>query len=68
MTLEEAFIELSNSIDYKEIAKIKDSKGSKHRTWLVRFRKGELKAGALVEILMSNGYEVKANKVTKKKK
>ena len=67
MTLNEAFIELSNSSGYKEIAKTKNSKGGKYRAWLTRFRKGELKSGAMVEILISNGYEVKANKVIKKK-
>ncbi|WP_325402804.1 hypothetical protein [Agriterribacter sp.] len=39
-----------------------------YRIYLNRFRKGELKAGAIVELLMANGYEIKANKVVKKGK
>jgi hypothetical protein len=67
MTLNEAFAEFSNSAGFKEIARLKDSTGSKHRTWLARSKKGQLKAGAIVEILLSNGYEVQANKAKKKK-
>lgn len=67
MTLDEAFIELSNSPGYKEIAKMKDSKGGKYRIWLTRFKAGNLKTGAIVEILISNGYEVIVNRVKKSK-
>jgi hypothetical protein len=45
---------------------MQDSKGKKYRVYAGRFNKGELKAGAIVEILLENGYEVKANKVRKK--
>lgn len=67
MTIEEAFKQLAQSTEFKEIAKIKDPKGGKYRSYLSRYNKGELKAGAIVEILIANGYEVKANKVSKKK-
>lgn len=66
MTLEEAFREFSESTGFKTIAKEKDSLGGKYRSYLSRFKKGELKAGAITEILLANGYEVKANKVRKK--
>lgn len=68
MTLEEAFKELINTQEYKDVAKEKNSLGSKHRTWLTRFKKGELKSGAIVEILIANGYEVTASKAVKKKR
>lgn len=68
MTLEQAFEDLIKSTEFKEIAKARDSKGGKYRSYLSRFNAGQLKAGALVEILMVNGYEVKANKVSKKTK
>ncbi|HTN08862.1 hypothetical protein [Agriterribacter sp.] len=66
MTLEEAFIDFTESEEFKEIAKKKDSFGSKYRIYLNRFRRGELKSGAIVELLMANGYEIRANKVVKK--
>lgn len=65
MTLQEAFQEFSNSAIFKEIAKGRDATGGKYRMYLTRFKKGELKAGAIVEILLANGYEVKANKARK---
>ena len=68
MTLKEAFIDFVNSEDYKEIVKQRDSLGGKYRAYLSRFRKVELKYGAIVEILLANGYEVTANKVVKKKR
>ena len=68
MTLKEAFIDFVNSEDYKEIVKQRDSLGGKYRAYLSRFRKGELKSGAIVEILLANGYEVTANKVVKKRR
>lgn len=68
MTLEEAFVDFVNSNSYKEIVKQRDSLGGKYRAYLSRFKKGELKSGAIVEILLANGYEVIANKVVKKKR
>jgi hypothetical protein len=67
MTLNEAFIQFTESSFFKEIAKEKNSQGGKYRIYLTRFRSGHLKAGAIVEILIANGYEIKANKVIKKK-
>ena len=67
MTLNEAFIELSGSPEYKAIAKEKDSKGGKYRAWLTRFKNDKLKSGAIVEILIASGYQVSANKVVRKK-
>lgn len=67
MTLNEAFNELINSMEFKNIAKAKDAQGSKYRVYLKRFREGKLQTGALVDFLIANGYEIKANKATKKK-
>ena len=66
MTLNEAFIHFIGTPEFKEIAKKKDSLGGKYRIYLKRFREGNLKAGAIVELLIANGYEVKANRVRKK--
>ena len=68
MTLNEAFIDFTGTPEFKEVAKKKDSLGGKYRIYLKRFREGQLKAGAIVELLIANGYEVKANRVSKKKK
>lgn len=68
MTITEAFTELVNSEDFKEIAKVKDSKGGKYRSYLSTYKKGELKVGAMVALLIDHGYEIKAKKVTKKKR
>ena len=67
MTLNEAFQHFINSDNFKEIAKQKNSKGGKYRVYLTRFNSGELKAGAIVDLLIANGYEINAGKATKKK-
>ncbi|MBX3241038.1 MAG: hypothetical protein KIT80_16145 [Chitinophagaceae bacterium] len=66
MTLDEAFLDFVNSERYKEVVKQQDSLGGKYRAYLSRYNKGQLKAGAIVEILLANGYEIKANRVVKK--
>ena len=65
MTIEEAFKQLIKSSEFTEAAK--DIRNGKLRVYLGRFNAGKLKSGAMVELLISNGYEIKANKVTKKK-
>jgi hypothetical protein len=67
MTIQEAFAEFTESADFKEIAKKKTALGNKYRVYLMRFKNEELKAGAIVELLLANGYQVKANKVTKRR-
>jgi hypothetical protein len=67
MTLTEAFIHFTGTPEFKEIAKQKDSLGGKYRIYLKRFKEGQLKTGAIVELLVANGYEVRANKVKKNK-
>lgn len=62
MTLQQAFSELIETTDYKDVAKQKDSIGGKYRIYLSRYKKGLLKSGAIVEILLVHGYEVKADK------
>ena len=68
MTLNEAFIQFSESDAFKEIAKLDNSQGAKYRIYLARFKADKLRSGAIVELLIKNGYEIKANKVVKKKK
>lgn len=67
MTLQEAFSELIETPGYKDVAKQKNSLGGKYRLYLSRFKKGELKAGAIVEILLAHGYVITANKAERKK-
>jgi hypothetical protein len=66
MTIQQAFGELIDSDSFKKIAKGRDKIGNKYRAYTARFKKGELGVGAMVEILLQNGYEVKANKAKKK--
>ncbi|MBN8860419.1 MAG: hypothetical protein J0H29_18660 [Sphingobacteriales bacterium] len=68
MTLEQAFKEFLTSEEYKGVAKQNTALGGKYRVYLTRYNRGELKSGAIVEILLANGYEVTANKVVKKKR
>jgi len=68
MTLDQAFKEFLASEEFKEIAKQNTSIGGKYRVYNLRYNRGELKSGAIVEILLANGYEVTANKVAKKKR
>ena len=67
MTIQEAFMHFTETDRFKEMARKKDSYGGKLRVYLKRFKEGDLKSGAIVELLLANGYEIKANKVTKKK-
>ena len=68
MTLHEAFIQFTESNDFKDIAKQDNSQGAKFRVYLARFNADKLRSGAIVELLIANGYEIKANKVSKKKR
>jgi hypothetical protein len=68
MTLDQAFKEFLASEEFKEIAKQNTPIGSKYRVYNLRYNRGELKSGAIVEILLANGYEVTANKAMKKKR
>lgn len=65
MTLNQAFEELIKSENYKAIAIKRDTTGGKYRLYASRYKRGELKAGAITEILLANGYEVSANKAKK---
>ena len=67
MTIEKAFEELVNSTKFKVIAKARDSQGGKCRAYLSRYNRGKLKAGAITEMLIANGYTISANKATKNK-
>lgn len=61
MTLNEAFIHFTKSATFKKTAKVKDGPGGKYRLYLSRFKKDQLKTGAIVELLLRNGYEIKAS-------
>ena len=63
MTIPEAFDQLVDSEDFKAKAKT----DAKYRVYLGRFKKGILGIGAMVEILVQNGYEVKANRARKQR-
>jgi len=67
MTLQEAFIQFTESENYKEVAKLNNAKGAKYRIYLSRFQADKLRSGAIVELLIANGYEIRANKARKKK-
>lgn len=62
MTIQEAFEQLMNGLEYSTIAKKKDSEGSKYRVMRSRFRNGKLKALAMVEMLLDYGYVVNVKK------
>lgn len=68
MTILEAFKQLTDSEEFKTIARQRDAEGSKYRVYLKRFNDDELKAGAMVELLIANGYTISADKTVKKSK
>lgn len=68
MTVDQAFKEFLESDEYREVAKQNTAIGGKYRLYLSRYNRGLLKIGAIAEILMANGYEIRANKVIKKGK
>lgn len=76
MSIVDAFEELIESDEYKNICKQRNGIGGKYRTYRIRFNnivnkktgERELKAGAMVEILIANGYTVTAHKIVSKRK
>ncbi|MBC7588867.1 MAG: hypothetical protein H7178_10980 [Chitinophagaceae bacterium] len=67
MTIHEAFKELTESESFKKVSKGAESEAIKQRVYLSRYKKGTLKTGAMVDILIVNDYEVSAKRVKKKK-
>ena len=65
MTLEQAFAHFAKTEDFDCIAKQRNSLGGKYRMYLSRFNNGNLKAGAIAEILLANGYSIIAKKARK---
>jgi hypothetical protein len=65
MTLPEAFEHFIASAAYKDVAKQNTPQGTKYRVYAMRYKNGELKAGAITELLLANGYSIRANKVRK---
>ena len=68
MSITEAIEELIHSEEFKSISKQRNSIGGAYRSYVSRYKKGLLKTGAMVELLVTNGYEVTAKKVVKKKR
>lgn len=68
MTLDEAFEELMNSEDFKEQLKQRNSAGGKLRSYISRYRSGNLTTGSVVDILLANGYTISATKDVRKGK
>lgn len=68
MEITDAFKDLTNSTEYKEICKQRDGQGSKYRSYMARHKAGTLGSGAMVDLLIIHGYTVTANKATKSKK
>lgn len=52
------FSEFIESDGFRLICRGRDSKGGKYRLYASRFKRGELKPGAMVEILQENGFEI----------
>lgn len=65
MTLDEAFKQLSDSDQYRTIAKQRDGMGAKYRTYRYRFNQDKLKAAAMVELLITHGYKITASRATR---
>lgn len=62
MTIKEAFEQVIASSTFKEKAKSKDGIGGHYRLLRSRYKRGILKNGAMVEILLEYGYIVTVNK------
>ena len=62
LSLTQAFEELCNSEEFRAIAKEKNSLGGKYRMYLSRYQAGDLKTGALVDLLVEHGYTITAKK------
>ena len=62
MELKEAILELIDSDAFKNKAKQKDAEGGKYRMFLTRHKKGELKKGAAIEMLLEHGYKLEIKK------
>lgn len=58
MTIEQAFAELIETLEFKEICKEKKGKGAKYRVYKGRFLKGGLHELAMVAILLEHGYKI----------
>lgn len=64
MTIKEAFEQVMETSAFKDIAKKRnDSKGSHYRMLKSRFNNGELRYGAMVDILLEHGYKVTVKKL-----
>ena len=62
MTIQQAFEQIMASARFKDIAKVKDSKGSHYRMLRSRYNKDTLKTIAMVEILIEFGYTITVKK------
>lgn len=62
MTIEEAFEQVMATSTFRDIAKQKNTKGSHYRMLKTRFNRGDLKHGAMVDVLLEHGYKVTVKK------
>lgn len=58
MDIGDAFKHFIDSYEFKDIARIKDSKGGKYRLYKSRFLRADLDIAAMIWVLMDNGYTV----------
>jgi hypothetical protein len=65
MELKEAIEMLINSDTFKAKAKQKNAEGGKYRMFLTRYKKGELKTGSAVDLLLEHGYSIDIKKPKK---
>lgn len=66
MTVDAAFKKLIETEEFKLAAKQRTSAGSRYRMALKRFKDGQIKTGAMVDLLIAHGYTITANKAVKK--
>lgn len=62
MELKESIQELISSQSFKNKAKQKNAEGGKYRMFLTRYKKGELKTGAAIDLLLEHGYRLEIKK------
>ena len=62
MTIHQAFEQLMATASFANIAKNKDKEGGHYRMCRTRFKREELKHGAMVDLLIEHGYKVTVKK------
>lgn len=62
MEVIEAIEHLVNSDEFKAKAKQKNAEGGKYRMFLTKYKRNQLKNGAMFDFLIDNGYRVDIKK------